>query len=160
MQALLDGFFGGHLALLPKRFNVEMRFWDGAHAAWRDAQRMAHGEVAVPAEPMGTGAGVATAAPAEGTAAGTAGARHSLLMLHFVGRDKPWMRYERSRVPDTEQDLCRRLREKDEATCAAYLRTQALWWAAFGAGRCLLVGEAAAGKAQGFVVQALSLIHI
>ena len=32
-QSLLGGFFAGHLALLPKRFNVEMRFWDAVSAS-------------------------------------------------------------------------------------------------------------------------------
>ena len=33
---------------------------------------------------------------------------HGAALLHYVGRDKPWMRYERSRRPDSAADLCRR----------------------------------------------------
>ena len=62
------------------------------------------------------------------------------------------------RRPDAEGDLCQKLREHDEETCSRYLETQAMWWRAFGAGRCVIVGDAAAGKAQGFVVDAFETV--
>jgi hypothetical protein len=34
-QSLLGDFFGSELRMLPKRYNVEMRLWDAAHAEWR-----------------------------------------------------------------------------------------------------------------------------
>ena len=63
-----------------------------------------------------------------------------------------------SRQPDTAEELCRRLRGNDADTCARYLETQALWWRTFGWRRCLLVGDAAAGLAQGFVVDAFETV--
>ena len=95
---------------------VEQRFWDDAHDAWRRSQREAHGEAAAPVDVS------------------------AAVLLHYVGRDKPWMRYERSRRPDDERELCRKLRNADAQTCSRYLAIQALWWRAFAASRCLVVG--------------------
>ena len=126
-----------------------MRYWDAAHKDWREQQRAAHGEEAVPPD----------ATASAGTAASTAvDERTSAAILHYVGRDKPWMRYERGRRPDAASDLCRRLREKDDETCARYLETQAMWWRAFGAGRCLVVGGAARALAQGFVIESFEVV--
>ena len=146
-QSLFGGFFAGHFAMLPKRFNVEMRFWDGAHAKWREQQLAAHGVDAVPPD--------ATAHAPELEVG-----RRGAALLHYVGRDKPWMRYERPgmRILDTATDLCRRLREKEVETCERYLETQAMWWRTFGEGRCLIVGNAASGRAQGFVIDTFALV--
>ena len=111
---------------------VEQRFWDDAHDAWRRSQREAHGEAAAPVDVS------------------------AAVLLHYVGRDKPWMRYERSRRPDDERELCRKLRNADAQTCSRYLAIQALWWRAFAAGRCLVVGDSAARLAQGFVISTSS----
>lgn len=122
--------------MLPKAFNCEHRLWDEGQAAWLSVQRRALGEAGGPADP---------------TAA---------VILHFVGRDKPWMRYERSpyTTADTAENLCKRLREASAETCARYLELQALWWRAFGEGRCLLVGNTAAGKRQGFVIDSFPTV--
>ena len=119
-QALFGGFFAGHFAMLPKRFNVEMRFWDEAHSQWRHEQQQSHGDDAVPLDPTFT---------ADGGSATTTSAGNSVALLHYVGRDKPWMRFDRNLPsrgarPETADDLCRRLREKDAPTCAKYLESQ------------------------------------
>ena len=79
-----------------------------------------------------------------------------------MGRDKPWQRYDarggRGGRPDSADDLCARLREKDGDTCGRYLETQAMWWRAFGTGRCLIVGDSARGRRQGFVIDAFEMI--
>lgn len=163
MQALFGGFFAGRFAMLPKRFNVEHRFWDHAHDEWRAEQERAWGKDAVPPTV------------------------HETNVLHFVGRDKPWMRLERGRQPERATELCRqvdiqvdclplialgcheftfacavelcrRLRESDPDTCARYLAIQALWWREFAHARCLVVGNAAAGKGQGFVIDAFERV--
>ena len=41
------------------------------------------------------------------------------------------------------------MRDLDAATCERYLETQAMWWRAFGQGRCLIVGDSARGQGQG-----------
>ena len=101
-QALFDGFFAGHMRMLPKRYNVEQRFWDKTHDQWRAQLKASQGAEAVPL-------GISEAA-----------------ILHYVGRDKPWMRYERGRgrVPETLTDLCRRLRDADAETCSRYRETR------------------------------------
>ena len=142
-QSLFDGFFSAHMAMLPKRYNVEMRFWDAAHEAWRQEQ---------------LDAGGAEAVPPDATEASAGGDDNAAAVLHYVGRDKPWMRYDRGRSPDTADDLCRRLREKDAPTCARYLATQAMWWRAFGVGRCLIVGVAATHRKQGFVIDSFETV--
>jgi hypothetical protein len=144
-QSLLGDFFGSELRMLPKRYNVEMRLWDAAHAEWRSAYARA-------------AAGTEDMLPPDVTAVDSHAGATQAVLLHYVGRDKPWMRYDRSRSADTQADLCRRLREKDEETCTRYLRTQMLWWRAFAAGRCLIVGDAARGKGQGFVVDAFEQV--
>ena len=68
------------------------------------------------------------------------------------------MRYDRSSRPDSAYDLCRRLREKDDDTCARYLVAQDMWWRAYGARRCLIVGDAALRRAQGFVIDAFATV--
>ena len=76
---------------------------------------------------------------------------------------QPWMRVESTRgTLDTAAELCRKLRDHDDATCAVTLRVQALWWREFGRGACVLVGEGARGRAQGFVLEqfeAVLLLH-
>ena len=49
-QSLFGGYFDGHLGLLPKRFNVEQRFWDSAAdlTRWRATELAARGAAAVP----------------------------------------------------------------------------------------------------------------
>lgn len=79
-------------------------------------------------------------------------------ILHYVGRDKPWQRLERSTTPDTPDAMCRRLRSRDAPTCTAYLRLQQLWWSEFGKGACLLVGEGSRSLAQGFVIEQFETI--
>lgn len=128
--------------MLPKRYNVEMRFWDSVHAAWRAEQVATRGAEAAPPD----------------VSSNRSESGESAVLLHYVGRDKPWMRYERARKPDTPEDLCRKLREKDSETCARYLATQNMWWEAFGAGRCLIVGDVASGKGQGFVIDAFQTV--
>ena len=173
-QSLFGGFFAGHFAMLPKRFNVEMRFWDAAHDRWRQEQQQLHGLDAVPpditvdvvvnnATASASVSASASAAPvgsSDSEMADLGGASSRAAVLHFVGRDKPWMRYDvRSRQrPDTAEDLCRRLREKDAETCAKYLETQAMWWRAYGQGRCLIVGDAARGLGQGFVIDSFEIV--
>ena len=132
-QSLFGAFFAGHFAMLPKTLNVEPRLWDASSAAWRAEQRRALGEHSLPES--------------------VAAAR----ILHFVGRDKPWMRLERGR-PDRATDLCKRLRERESGACTRLLLVQALWWKAFGETRCLVVGSAAAGQGQGFVIDAFERV--
>lgn len=80
-------------------------------------------------------------------------------ILHYVGRDKPWQRLDRSgSTPDTADSMCRRLRSQDGETCRTYHIVQALWWREFGRGACVLVGEEARGAAQGFVIEQFELI--
>lgn len=130
-QSLFGGFFARHFALLPKRFNVEQRFWDSSAelARWRALELQTHGVRAVPSLEQAT-------------------------VLHFVGRDKPWQRIDRlGPNPDTATDMCRRLRNHDAENCAQYLSLQALWWREFGQGTCIVVGDGARGRAQGFVIE-------
>ena len=117
--------------MLPKRFNVEQRFWDTAPelVAWRESALRQGGASASPS-------------------------LEDTVVMHYVGRDKPWMRRDRpSSGPDSSADLCRKLRNHDEATCTIYLRMQALWWWELGRGSCIVVGEGAKGQRQGFVVE-------
>jgi hypothetical protein len=145
------------MSLLPKRFNVEMRFWDSAHAAWRAEQQRTRGADAVPLDVFDDGRGASLGLDDGPAAASTPS--QGVALLHYVGRDKPWMRYERAGAhADTAEELCRKLREKDADTCARYLYTQALWWRTFGEGRCLIVGDAATSQAQGFVIDAFEVV--
>jgi hypothetical protein len=61
-------------------------------------------------------------------------------------------------LPDDARTLCSRLREGDADTCERFLHAQAVWWRAFGSGRCLVVGPAAAGKRQGFIINAFPFV--
>ncbi|KAL1518599.1 hypothetical protein AB1Y20_002887 [Prymnesium parvum] len=184
-QTLFGEFFGAHLALLPKRYNVEQRFWDAAPdlAAWREAERKARASLrrlsasalllvaapCLPSPPLYFSALSSPLSPhclalypaASSPPIGTHTQAHGeeavpslerVALLHFVGRDKPWQRLDRGGV-DTAADLCRRLRSRDEETCEVYLAVQALWWREFGRGACILVGDGARGKGQGFVVE-------
>ena len=206
-QSLVDGFFAGHVALLPKRFNVEALFWESSHAVWREHQRQTRGEGAVPPDaigaamaspPLATAAAAAAVdasanvndsananasgahanalhANADSANANASGAHANALhadaahtdaaapvvLLHYVGRDKPWTRYEHSSQqrpqaarPQTAAELCQRLRQGGATACTRYLAAQGIWWSTLARSRCLLVGSAAAHRAQGFVVDA------
>lgn len=80
-------------------------------------------------------------------------------VLHFVGRDKPWQRFDqRALTPDTAASMCRRLRSQDAQTCKVYLELQALWWKEFGRGACIIVGEGAHNAGQGFVIEQFEVV--
>lgn len=133
-QALFGGFFADSMGLLPKRYNVEQRFWDDAHRAWRAAQLAKKGQESIPT--------------LEQTA-----------VVHYVGRDKPWMRYDQiGRNIDDQATMCRRLREHDDPTCRRYLAVQGMWWKQFGSGACIIVGDSAAGLGQGFVIESFEWV--
>ena len=135
-QSLFNGFFRGHLRMLPKRYNAEHRMWDTAHAAWLQEQNETVGPDAAP--------------PLERAA-----------VLHFVGRDKPWMLLDTITGAHSRPELAacsRKAREKEEkaameATCQTQRTLQALWWREFGAGCTVVVGDSARRMGQGFVVE-------
>lgn len=150
-QSLFNGFFSRHLRMLPKRYNAEHRLWDTAHAAWLLDQRDSVGPDAAPT-------------------------LEEAVVLHFVGRDKPWMLIEaqpRANQPgvilaggdgqllQAEAAACaRRAREPETkaalaATCATQRKLQALWWREFGRNRTMVVGRSAVApgsRGQGFVI--------
>lgn len=150
-QSLFNGFFSKHLKMLPKRYNAEHRLWDTAHAAWLLDQRDSVGPAAAPT-------------------------LEEAAIVHFVGRDKPWMLIEaqpRANQPgvmlaggagqllQAEAAACaRRAREPESkeaiaATCATQRRLQALWWREFGRGRTMVVGQSAVApgsRGQGFII--------
>ena len=129
-QALLNGFFAGHIELLPKKWNVESSFWMVEFANWR-AQQPPGGVHRV----------------------------HETALLHFVGRDKPWMLYDHYGAPGpARQKLCVRKSRgasaaEQRADCEFTVRLHARWWRAFGVGRAIVIGPSAAKRGLGFAIE-------